>query len=158
MKKVITAAVLAVLLFIPFSQPLYAQTAARLEALLGKTELTWAEMAAFVLEAADVGTYGSADGAFNAAMQNKWLPKKAESGGTARLDGAALLLMRSFGLKGGLFYSMAKSPHHAYRELVHKKVIREGSDPRMGVSGSDLLLMVGRLLAIKEKAAGGSAQ
>ena len=152
MKKLLTTIVLAFLLCIPFSRQLHAQTADRLEALLDKTELSWAELTSFVLEAAEAGSYSKAEDAFNAARQNNWLPKNAESSGEARLNGAALLLMRSFDLKGGIIYSIAKSPHHAYRELVFRKVIREDSDPDMNVSGGDLLLMIGRLLAISEAA------
>ena len=149
---------LPVLLFLVFtiSAPLFGQTAARLEDLLGKTELTWSELCSFVLEAAEVGTYSNPDDAFNLAVQNKWLPKNAESGGTAQLNGASLLLMQSFNIKGGIFYSMTKSPHHAYREMVFKKVIRGTSDPGMPVSGQNLLLMIGRLLAISENAAEGA--
>ena len=151
---------LPVLLFLVFilSAPLFGQTAARLEALLDKTELTWLEVTAFVLEASEAGAYSNAQEAFNFAAGNKWLPKDAEANGTVRLDGAALLLMQSFGLKGGMFYSMTKSPHHAYRELVFKKVIRGAADPHTIVSGRDLLLMIGRLLALKENVAGGAAQ
>ena len=149
--------ILTFLLFI-LSAPLFSQTAARLEALLEKTELTWLEAAAFVLEASEAGSSSNAQEAFDFAAGNKWLPKNAESGGTAQLNGVALLLMQSFNLKGGMFYSMTKSPHHAYRELVFKKVIRGNTDPLMSVSGKDLLLMIGRLLAMRENAAEGVTQ
>ena len=148
---------LPVLLFLvlTISAPLFSQTAARVEALLDKTELTWLETAAFILEASDHGAYRNPEEAFNVASSNNWLPKGAEPGGAARLDGVALLLMQSFGLKGGIFYNMAKSPHHAYRELVFKKVIRGSTDPHMIVSGRHLLQIIGRLLAINENAAMG---
>jgi len=143
---------LPILLFLvlALSAPLFGQTAAKVEALLNKTELTWLEVTDFVLEAAEAGIFSNDQAAFNFAAGNNWLPKKAESMGTAQLQGVALLLMRSFNLKGGIFYSMTKSPHHAYRELVFKKVIRSAADPLTSVSGQDLLLMVGRLLAMRD--------
>ena len=144
--------ILLFLLCIPFVQQLHAQTAARLEALLNEKAVTWEQASAFVLEAADAGAYTNPQDAFNVSYGYNWLPKDIQSGDTARLDGVALLLMRSFELKGGMFYSMTKSPHHAYRELVFKKVIRGTSDPRMNVSGQDLLLMIGRMLAMRENA------
>ncbi|MCL1927745.1 MAG: hypothetical protein FWG07_02990 [Treponema sp.] len=151
---------LPIFLFLIFilSAPLFGQTAAKVEALLNKTELTWLEVTAFVLEASEAGIFRNEQEAFNLAAGNKWLPKKAESIGTAQLQGVALLLMRSFNLQGGIFYSMTKSPHHAYRELVFKKVIRGTTDPLMSVSGRDLLLMTGRLLAMRENAAEGALQ
>ena len=131
------------------AHPAHAQTAARLEALLKTTEITWEQAASFVLEAADVKPAGSS--AFSYAADQKWLPKGAVAADKARLKGVALLLMRSFNLKGGLFFKMSKSPHHAYRELNYKRIIRGDTDPDMTVSGPDLLLMINRILSIKEK-------
>ena len=127
-------------MLLALTAPLFGQTAARLEALLETPALTWEEAAAFIQEAAE------------SAPAGQWLPKNAAPGDSARLNGVALLLMRSFDLKGGIFFSIAKNPHYAYRELVYKKVIRGNTDPLMPVSGPDLLYMIGRLLAIKEEA------
>ena len=91
--------------------------------------------------------------AFQFAFDNKWLPKDAKITDSVRLDGIALLLMRSFNLKGGMFYSMGKSPHHAYRELAFKNVIRGSTYPAMPVSGAELLFMCSRLLSMQEEAA-----
>ena len=132
------------------SAPLQAQTAARLEALLNQPELSWSEAAAFVLEASETEGYSNGADAFSHALEQKWLPKKALSEGPVHLNGIALLLMRSFDLKGGIFYSLFKNPHHAYRELVYKQVIRGETDPDMIVSGSELLLMISRLLTMEE--------
>lgn len=144
-KKAVLGLMLGIL-----STSLFAQTAARLEALLNEPALNWSAAAAFVLEAADVsGAAGAAD-AFGVAAERKWLPKKAVPDGAARLDGIALLLMGSFDLKGGMFYRLAKSPHHAYRELVYRGFIRGEADPAMPVSGQQLLLIVSRILSEKE--------
>jgi len=62
------------------------------------------------------------------------------------------LLMQSFDLKGGIFYRIAKGPHHAYRELVYKNVIRGYTDPKMPVSGQQLLSLISRILAMEEEA------
>ena len=150
-RRRIQYAFLTGVLFILFSAPLYPQTADKLEALLEKPELSWSETADFILEASDIGVFSSTEGAFRFAEGLKWLPKKAGPGDIARLNGVALLLMRSFDLKGGIFYSLAKSPHHAYRELIYKGYIRGSTDPDMTVSGRELLLIVNRILAVKEK-------
>ena len=134
------------LLVLAVSCPLFGQTAAKLEALLETPVLTWGEASAFVQEASPAGPSPGAD--------KQWLPKGASPGDTARLNGIALLLMRSFDIKGGLFYRIGRSPHHAYRELEYKKVIRGTMDPDMPVSGADLLFMVNRLLAMTEEAEG----
>jgi len=137
------------LLFFPFIQPLFGQTAAKLEALFETPRLTWSEAAAFILEASDTESTGQAP--FHFTAEQKWLPKNASPDDAARLNGIALLLMQSFELKGGIFYRISKSPHHAYRELVYKNVIRGDTDPDMPVSGPQLLLIVSRILSIKEQ-------
>jgi len=148
---------LTVLLFLVFvfSVPLFGQTAAQLEALFETPALNWEQAAAFVLEAAETRGPGldsfQSGEAFRFAMDEKWLPKGAIPGETARLNGISLLLMQSFGIKGGIFYGILKSPHHAYRELVYKKIIPGDTDPDMPVSGQQLLLMVGRILSAKEQ-------
>ena len=141
-----------------FSAPLSAQYASRMESLLNEPELSWGKAAAFALEASDRLVYSGEADAFAFAANQKWLPKKALAADTVRLNDAALLLMRSFDLKGGIFYSVGKSPHHAYRELVRKKVIIGRTDPHMIVSGEEYLYMIGRILSIKENAAETEAQ
>ena len=137
------------------SAPLYGQTAARLETLLETREISWQQAAAFILEAANYEIPGMEfipeDAAFSFVAGENWLPKNAEPGGAAQLSGVAFLLMKSFGLKGGIFYTIANSPHHAYRELVYKNVIRGYNDPGMYVSGQQLLLMINRIFVIKEQ-------
>jgi len=142
----------AVLLFLTlFSSPLFAQTAVKLETLLDNPVLNYSEAVIFVLEASDKAVYGDPEEAFRFASEQKWLPKKAAPTDTARLEGIALLLMSSFDQKGGIFYSLFKNPHYAYRELVQKEVIRGNTDPAMAVSGQELLLMISRLLGMKEQ-------
>jgi len=144
MKKILLLFCICLLLAVP----IFSQTAAEIETLLETEALSYEQAASFVLRAADVQV---SDSAFNYASEQKWLPKNAAPEDTARLNGIALLLMRSFELKGGIFYSLAKSPHHAYRELVYKGFIQGDTDPGMPVSGRQLLLIISRILSVKEK-------
>jgi outer membrane protein OmpA-like peptidoglycan-associated protein len=58
--------------------------------------------------------------------------------------------MGAFDLKGGIFYSIAKNPHYAYRELVYKEVIQGRTDPGMLVSGEEFLFILSRVLSLVE--------
>jgi hypothetical protein len=136
------------LVILPVS--LYPQTAEKLEAILRTDAVSYQQAAQFVLEAADgLSTPGPAE-AFRYASGQKWLPANVSGGDTARLDGLSLLLMRSFGLKGGMFYSLCKNSHYAYRELVFQDIIQGRADPAMTVSGDELLFLVNRVLTMKE--------
>ena len=129
---------------------LQAQTAERVEALLNTDAVSYEQAAQLVLEAADVRVSTGPADAFRYAAEQRWVPGKAEGGDIARLDGISLLIMRAFDLKGGMFYSLFKNPHYAYRELEYQNIIQGRSDPAMDVSGDFLLFMTGRALSVVE--------
>jgi hypothetical protein len=142
MKRILL--VLGALLAGPVLTPgLFAQTAAEIEALLETDALTYEQAASFVLRAADIGVWGSA---FDYAAEQNWLSGKATFDGTASLGEISLLVMRAFNMKGGAFYTLMKTPHYAYRELLNQNIIQGRADSDMAVSGDLLLFIVGRVL------------
>jgi outer membrane protein OmpA-like peptidoglycan-associated protein/uncharacterized membrane protein len=130
--------------------PLCAQTAQKVEDLLNNRSITWAQASAFALEASDKLLSGSEEEAFRFAQEREWIPAKVGQNDPAQLNGIALLLMGSFDQKGGMLYSLTKSPHYAYRELVYKTVIQGKSDPEMFVSGEEFLFMINRILSVQD--------
>jgi hypothetical protein len=127
-----------------FAPPaLLAQTAAEIEALLSTDALSYEQAASFVLRAADIQATGPA---FSHAAEQRWLSGKTAPDGIAALNEVSLLIMGAFGIKGGVMYSVTKSPHYAYRELVYQGIIQGRSDPDLAVSGDLLLFMVGKVL------------
>jgi len=128
---------------------LHAQTAAELETLLAANKVTYGQAARFILQAADNGEFQH-DEAFQFTSEKAWVPKSASLGKLASLEGVSLLIMRSFNMKGGAFYTMFKNPHYAYRELIRQKIIQGRADPQMSVSGELLLFLVNRVLERKE--------
>ena len=145
MKKSCYFLTLCFLLILPVFLP--AQTAAEIEELLNTKAVSYEQAARFVLEAADLSAPRTPSEAFQYAAEQRWLPKKAVGGGEASLQGVSLLVMRSFNFKGGLFYTLFKNPHYAYRELVYQDIIQGRSDPQMAVSGDTLLFIVNRAIA-----------
>jgi hypothetical protein len=122
---------------------LQAQTAVEIEALLSAGALNYGQAASFVLRAADVQAAGAP---FDYAFEQNWLSARAAPDGAAALNEVSRLIMGAFGMKGGLMYSLTKSPHYAYRELVYQGIIQGRSDPNLAVSGDLLLFMIGRVL------------
>ena len=127
--------------------PAFSQSAAEIEELLSREALTYEEAAWFVLRVAEVPGISGPAQAFSFAAERQWLPSKAAPGGRARLDGLSLLVMQSFGFKGGLMYTLTKSSRYAYRELLYQGIIRGRTDPGMDVSGDLLLFMAGNVLS-----------
>ena len=131
--------------FFLLASPAFAQsTADQIETLLNTRAVTYAQAARFILQAADITV---TEDPFQYAMQQKWLGKNASADETARLDGVALLVMRTFDIKGGFLYSISKNSHYAYRELVYQDVIQGRIDPVMPVSGDTLLYIINRILS-----------
>ena len=126
-------------------------TADEIEMLLNTNAVTYAQAARFILEASEARVTADPNQAFQYAVEQKWLSRSVSADGTARLDRIALLIMRSFGIKGGYFYSVFKNPHYAYHELVYQKIIQGRTDPSMAVSGDILLFVTGKALAQKEQ-------
>jgi len=146
---------LAVLFFGLFSASLHAQTAAELEDLLRVQAVSYGQAARFVLAAADAASLQDLERAYAFAVERRWLPKKTAAADAARLNDVSLLLMQAFGVRGGMWYSLTKSPHHAYRELIYQDIIQGRADPEMIVSGNGLLFLINRLLSRQESAAAG---
>ena len=149
-KKLWSLIICLLLAVLPF---ISAQTAAELEEVLNTQAVSYGEAARFVLKAADLPDFSGSEAlpgsmeAFAFAAERKWLPKTAENNGKASLQDLSLLLMRSFNVKGGLFYSLFKNPHYAYRELVYQDLIQGRSDPGMDVSGNTLVFLINRIIA-----------
>jgi len=149
MKKNISITFFLLFLCAALRAPLHAQTADEIQTLLQTPAVSYAQAARFVLEAADVnGPYDKTSGqdAARFAAENKWLPQKADAQDAISLENLSLLIMKAFNLKGGPMYSLFKSAHYSYREMVFKDLIQGRSDPRMKVSGYTMLLIVNRLL------------
>jgi len=148
MKRFLLFFGVCLLLTSPILAPrLFAQTAAEIETLLATEALSYGQAASFVLRAVDVA---ATDNAFDYVAGQKWLPAAATQDAVAKLDGVSLLIMRAFNMKGGAFYTLMKTPHYAYRELLYQNVIQGRVDPGMAVSGDLLLFIVNRALERKE--------
>jgi hypothetical protein len=139
MKKILIVLVLTVFAV----EGAFAQTAGEIETLLSAETLSYEQAASFVLKAADTR---APDSAFDYAVERKWLSAKTSQDGIAALNEVSLLIMGAFGIKGGIMYSLVKSPHYAYRELVHQGIIQGRADPGLAVSGDLLLFMAGKVL------------
>lgn len=126
---------------IVFSQAGSTSTAAELDTVLDKAELSYAEAARFVLDSED---------GFNMAISSGALPRRAEPGGAIKLGELSFLLMKTFGLKGGFMYKILPGPRYAYRELVSRSLIQGAADPAMKVSGERFLLILGNVLDTTE--------
>jgi outer membrane protein OmpA-like peptidoglycan-associated protein len=125
-------------------------TAEEMENLLANNAVTYAAAARFILQASDRFVTSDPNAAFRYAAERNWLPKDAKANDVAQMDGVALLMMRSFDIKGGVMYTITKSPHYAYRELIYKNIIQGKADPAMNVPGERLIFATSRVFTMKD--------
>jgi hypothetical protein len=123
---------------------LFAQTAVEMDRILNTQEITYTQASRFVLEAA--GALPAGGDAFATARKNRWLPSGAEADDPIRLGELSLLIMKSFGIKGGIFYSLFSIPRYACRELVYMRIIQGRTDPGGQLEGRVFLQILGRVL------------
>jgi hypothetical protein len=136
------------IVFIAAAGFLFAQTADDMERILNTREITYTQAASFVLTAANTSPAGG--DAFTTARENRWLPAKAEADSPIRLGELSLLIMKSFGMKGGIFYSLFPLPRYACRELVYLRIIQGRTDPGGLLDGRTFLQILGRALGRAE--------
>jgi hypothetical protein len=149
MKKRTVLALLFVICYLLFDNPLHAQTADRIEQLLEQKTVSYQEAVLLVLEASgrlDPAGKTRAEDAFSFAKAFGWLPASAKAGNAINLKGLSFLIMQAFDIRGGLFYALFKNPHYAYRTLVYHNIIQGKADPLMRVSGELLLFTVNRAM------------
>jgi hypothetical protein len=125
-------------------------TAQEIETLLNANTVSYGQDVRFILNASERMIASSANEAFRYARLQNLLPLVPVNS-PARLDIISYLIMRAFDLKGGVMYSITKSPHYAYRELVYLEVIQGETTPSMNISGEQLLFITGRILEMREQ-------
>jgi hypothetical protein len=145
--RVFTLVTLAALALVPLG----AQSAADMDAALDSGEVTWEQAALFTLQAAGRGG-ASGEEALAAFGAMNGLPRKAKAGEKARLEGVSLMVMKAFGLTGGL-YDFFPISRYAYRELIFLKIIQGRADPWAPVSGERLFHILARALEYTEDGA-----
>jgi hypothetical protein len=137
------------LLLLPALLP--AQTAGELDLLLDTRELSYAQAAWAVLEAAEALPQGAAGQdraeAFRFARKWGWLPRRARTEDPILLRELSLLIMEAFRLRGGIMYSLFHNGRYAHRELVYRRFIQGRADPVQRVSGERLFRILGRVLS-----------
>ena len=128
---------------------LFAQTAAELDRILETQVVTVSLAARFAMGAQGLlpeGLSGSAaeTAAYETAYSGGWVKGGPEE--AINLQDTAFLLMNVFELKGGIMYTLFRSPRYAYREMVYRRLIQGRAYSNMEVSGTNFLQILGRIL------------
>lgn len=126
-----------------------AQSNEFVDGLLGQEKVSYGQVSYLVLVASDnLGEDADEARAFELLQNLGWAPDSAEIDGTVPLNRYAAILMKAFGMKGGVMYTLFPGPRYAYRQLASLQVIQGRSDPSSGVDGVSAVRMLGRVFDV----------
>jgi hypothetical protein len=144
----LTAAVLGALL-LPAAA--FAQTAEKLDVLLGTERVSFAQAAAIILPAAGIlPPEAGEEEAFSYA--SAWFPRRAEQNVPIKMGELSHLVMQSFSLSGGFMYALFPGPRYAYRALAWRRLLPLNADPGRFLNGEDLLYITSQVLSLAGEA------
>lgn len=128
---------------------IFAQTNEFVDGLLAEKETTYGQVSYLVLAASEnLNEDSDTSRAFAQLDALGWAPWGASADKKVTLAAYASILMRAFGLRGGIMYSLFPGPRYAYREMVARQVIQGRSDPSLPVDGPAAIRMLGRVFDI----------
>lgn len=134
MKKLIS--LFAIALFASLS--VFAQSSEQLSKILKSEKVTFAEASYLPAVYANlVSEESTEEEAFKALQDNGYFDAEITPDLQVNLSQLCNIYMKVFDIKGGLLYSIFKSPRYAFKEFKAISVLPSEADPSMAVSGRD---------------------
>ena len=125
--------------------PVFAQTSADIEAVLGEEQITFEQAAFFTLALATENQQDGPQAAFALVKERGWLPESTESGNVIDYKCLSYLIMKAFDLDGGLMYRLTGNQRYAYREMRSRGFLSGRVYSSLPVSGEQLLQILGNV-------------
>ncbi|MCX7023378.1 MAG: hypothetical protein NT080_02010 [Spirochaetes bacterium] len=126
---------------------MYAQSNEAIDRILAADAVDYGKVAYLVLVASDnIAEDAGESRSFEMLKELKWVDPGVAETDPVSLSEYAYFLMKAFGLRGGLMYSLVPGKRYAYRELVSRKVIQGRADPADRVTGDRAIRVLGRIL------------
>lgn len=136
-------------LYVVTAASVVAQSSEFVDQLLADKQTTYGQVSYLVLVASEnLSEDSDVTRAFEQLDALGWAPAGASADSQVTMASYASILMRAFGLKGGIMYTLFPGPRYAYREMAARQVIQGKSDPGMSVDGSSAIRMLGRVFDI----------
>jgi hypothetical protein len=144
MKRCLLIAILVVCAAIA---PLAAQSNEFLDVFLGDELPSVKDVSYLVLVSTDmIGEDAGPDRAFELCKELGWVASDRAPDSKVSVSEYAYFLMKAFGRRGGVMFSIAPGPRYAYRELVGFEMIQGKSDPDAPLTGTSAMRIIGRCL------------
>jgi hypothetical protein len=129
------------------AQPLAAQSNTLIDTLLDAKEAAFGDAAYLVLSAARIIPENSTPSGAVWTLQARDLGVGGRSAAASiTLGEYAFLIMKAFGMRGGIMYRIAPGPRYACRELAFLGVLEGNPAPNRRLGGPEAVRILSRLL------------
>ncbi len=131
---------------------LHSQSNTVIDELIEKENADWGQTTYLVLTAVELlDENEDIPGVMSALEAQQWKIDSKDAEEFITLGEYSYMLMKAFGLSGGLMYKIFPGPRYAARELDYLNFIDENKSPYRTLSGEEVLRILGRLLEWKEE-------
>ena len=145
------SALCAVFLFLFIGVFAFAQSNTTVDVLLEQEQAIFGESAYLVLASAGIiSEDASAEDALRALNEAGWLKNPVVSGEPVKLGVYSFMMMKAYGIKGGLLYRIFPGPRYAARELGSRGLLGEHVSPYRIITGEEAVRFLGNFLEWKE--------
>ncbi len=128
-----------------------AQSNELIDRLLEERQATFGKAAALALAAAGIVPAEATEAqALEALGRQGWKVRVRQAEEPVRLGEYAFLLMKAFGIPGGVMYSILPGPRYAARELAYLQLVRGDASPGRLLSGEEVMRILGSVLSYQE--------
>ena len=146
------ALVIVVCLFsLPLTAQLFAQSNRLIDEILAEEKAAFGKSVFLVLAAAGLVPETASVGETLSFLESTgWRVRMKEADTPIRLGELSFIVMKSFKIPGGLFYSIFPGPRYAARELKYLRFYTGRFDASRVLSGDEVIEILGKALAWKE--------
>lgn len=131
--------------------PLYSQSNDVIDVLLSQSPARYGETCYLALTAAGrLSESATPADAFLEARDSGFVTAGAGESDPVRLDEFSLLVMKAFGMNGGIMYSLFPVKRYAFRELVSIGAVSTTETGSRLVSGDEVIRIMAKVLEVKE--------
>lgn len=135
--------ILILLATLSFSICGFAQNAQKVSEILESNEISKAQASYFVCVYQNFASETVEENqAFEILTQKNLFKSQENPQEKISLSESCYLIAKSSQMKGGIFYSIFKSPRYAFREFKALKIVPQDADPNQKVSGSELIALL----------------
>lgn len=127
--------------------PVFSQSSEQLSQIIKTEKLTYALasylpalQAQLITDEDSIGSFSDqSTSAFDVLKSKGVIAENASADSQITLAALSDLYLKTIGIKGGLFYTITKSPRYAFKELKARGILPQEADPSMSVSGREAL-------------------